>query len=151
VRPKGTLVSLFAAALLWALTTPADVAADHANTHKIAGGLSVHLGVVPAAMAAPAHPADISWRRDDQHVMVAVFEAATGSRVQDAKVEAHVAPLALAGETRPLNPRVFADALTYCNRFTMSDEGIYRIAISVSRPGTARPVQMTFVHHHEYR
>jgi hypothetical protein len=51
--------------------------------------------------------------------VAAVFDAATGERVEDAVVEARVAEPGLAGITRRLEPMLIADTVTYGNYFQL--------------------------------
>jgi hypothetical protein len=146
--------------LAWPLVG-SDVAqaADRWN-HETAYGLSVYLGVLPAAMVARAHPADhpeIEMHdgpppgRHDQHVSVAIFNVATGERVEDATVEARVAPLGLAAVARPLEPMAIADTITYGNYFAMREDGRYWIRILVTPAGAARTVPLEFSYDHRTR
>jgi hypothetical protein len=158
---RATRFQIAAAAILaWALVIPgAANAADRWN-HEIAGGLSVFLGVQPAAMISRAHPRDHpelemhdgpAPGRHEQHVMVAVFNAETGERIEDATVEARVTPLGLGPVTRALQPMAIADTVTYGNYFTMSGDGRYQIRVSITPAEATRPTIVEFSHDHRTR
>jgi hypothetical protein len=127
--------------------------------YKSAGGLGVYLGVLPAAMIQghpTGHPEEAMHGgapsgRHSYHILVAVFDAATGARIEDAVVETHVAEPGLAGVTRQLEPMLIADTVTYGNYFELSGEGPYRIDLWITRPGLATPVSVEFTYEHRTR
>jgi hypothetical protein len=134
-----------------------DAAAD--DSYKTAGGLAVYLGVLPAAMIQGhprGHPEEamhggVPSGRHAYHVVAAVFDAATGERVEDAVVEARVGEPGLAGVTRQLEPMVIADTVTYGNYFQLSGDAPYRIDLSITRPGLATPIRVEFTYEHRTR
>jgi hypothetical protein len=153
MRPRSAL--FFFGLTLAVFTPPTPAAADHVASHKIAGGLSVHLGVVQAANISRAHPqyhAEMHMHGGANrgggvhHVMVAIFDATTDKQIDDAKVEAHVAPLGLGGVSRLLEPMVVADTVSYGNYFTMRDNAAYRIRVAISAASGAQSVRMEFFH-----
>jgi hypothetical protein len=117
-----------------------------------ADGIMVYLGVVPAEVVlghAPQHPeAQMHGGPPEQpqryHVMVALFEAASGARISNATVTARVSELALAVTEKRLELMTIAGAATYGNYFPMSNAGPYRIEVRIRRPGVAGEVQTTF-------
>lgn len=140
------------------LVLGAAVAADSAS-YQTAGGLTVYLGVLPAAMIQghdKDHPEGSMHRgvpsgEHAYHVMVALFETETGERIEDAAVEAQVTPLGLARVTRRLEPMAIAGTVTYGNYFTMRGNGSYQIAFSVTTPEIAEPVVLEFTYEHRTR
>lgn len=159
MRRESTLLFMLAATLLWTLTGINPAMAADTGDRKTAGGLSVYLGVLPAAMI-QGHPKDhpeeamhggIPRGRHVFHVMAAVFDAESGDRIEDAAVEARVTPLGLAGVTRRLQPMVIADTVTYGNYFTMRGDGPYRIRFSVTRAGAVQPIVLEFSYDHRIR
>lgn len=158
MRLHGALLLMLLAALAWALPAPAT--ATDAGNHRTAGGLSVYLGVLPAALVGRGDMQELPEAEmhdgapgggHDQHVMVAIFDLATGERVEDAKVDARVTPLGLAGVKRVLEPMVIANTVTYGNYFPMRGDGPYRIAVSVTPAGAPRPVVLEFSYDHRTR
>ena len=127
-------------------------------SYKTADGLTVYLAVLPAAMirgeteehVADAH-GELSRGRHVFHVMVAVFDAEAGRRLEGASIEARVAPLGLAPVVRELEKMVVAGAVTYGNYFTMRGDGLYRITITVGEQDRAEPVVMEFSYEHRTR
>jgi hypothetical protein len=115
---------------------------------KTADGLTVYLGVLPAAMIQGPEEAmhgGVPSGRHSYHIVVAVFDATTGARVEDAVVEARVAGLGLAGVTRRLEPMLIAETVTYGNYFELSGDANYRVYLSITRPGSATPIKVEFV------
>lgn len=126
--------------------------AEHRGRTLTVNGLEVYLGVVSVAVLRqhpdryPRHEqAKLPSGRDMYHVMLALFDKISGARITDAVVEARVAPLALGGPTRPLDPILVAGALTYCNYFRISPSDTTVIQAEIRRPGVARVVRARFV------
>ena len=143
------------AILAWVLAAASASAADENRGYKEAGGLAVYLGVLPAAMVQghQAHPEEtmhggVPRGRHAFHVLAAVFNAASGERIEDAAVEARVTPLGLAGVTRVLEPMTIAGTVTYGNYFAMSETDPYRIEFSITTAGATRPVAVEFSYTH---
>jgi hypothetical protein len=148
------------AGIAWAFAGTGIAQAHDQWNHAYADGLSVFLGVQPAAMATRTHPRDHPEGemhedrpvgRYDQHVFVAVFDAETGERIEDAAAEARAAPLGLGPVTRSLEPMVIADTITYGNFFTMRSEGIHEIRVTVTRGEAARRSVIEFTYDHRTR
>jgi hypothetical protein len=88
------------------------VAAD-TDQSKTAGGVTVYLGVVPAEIV-KGLPASNSTERPmhgripkgphEYHIVAAVFDVVTGSRISDAAVTAEVSGFGLSGSKRKLDP-----------------------------------------------
>ena len=154
MRYELTWKTLLLCAMLWLAAAPA---AD-AESQKTADGLTVYLGVLPTAMiqgeaeehAAEAH-GDVPRGEHAYHVMVAIFDAESGERIEDAVVEAEVTPLGLSPMRRPLEPMRIADTTTYGNYFTMRGDGRYRISVGISRRGARAPVTLEFSYEHSTR
>jgi hypothetical protein len=134
-----------------------DAAAD--DYYKSAGGFAVYLGVLPAAMIQghpTGHPEQAMHGgapsgRHSYHIVVAVFDAASGAHIEDAVVEARVTEPGLAGITRQLEPMLIADTVTYGNYFELSGDALYRIDLSITRSGLATPVRVEFTYEHRTR
>lgn len=150
VSVASVLLCMFAAA-------PVAIAQGGAGAKTVAG-LTVYLGVVPAAMiqgdarehAAEAH-GDVPRGAHAYHVMAAVFDAETGERIENAGIEARVTPLGLAPVTRRLEPMAIAGTVTYGNYFTMRGDGPYQIDFVVTAPGRAQPAVVEFTYEHRTR
>jgi hypothetical protein len=147
-----TLALLLAAAVL-AFAGPA---ASHVEGYRKADGLVVHLGVMPAQLVRGSPPRHAEERMHGavprgagvRHVMVAVFDEATGERLEDLRIEAEVASLGRPGPRRALEAIAFADAVTYCNYFTLGVRGQHRIRLWIQRPERPEPIMVEFRYDH---
>lgn len=142
------------AGVLAGLGASASALADDA--YRTAGGLAVYLGVQPAQMVRghpPTHPerrmhGGPPAGRHDYHLVVAVFDAASGARIEDAEVTAVVSGLGHVGRTRiRLEPMRLADTVTYGGFVTLPGTDRYAIAVEVLRKDQEMPVRLNF----EYR
>lgn len=129
-------------------------AGEDSGGYRNVDGYAIYLGVVPAAIARghpPDHPerkmhGGAPWGRGQHHVMVAVFEAASGARVDDAVVTAKVGEPGLTPVQRPLEPMLIAGAWSYGNYFALSPPGPYRIELHIARSDASRPIVTTFTY-----
>jgi hypothetical protein len=137
------------------LAPPAALGQDY----RTADGLTVYLGVLPAAMVAgrhEAHPGEEAMHdgvprgRHAFHIVAAVFDAESGEQIHDARVEARVPPFGLAGIRRPLEPMKIGETVTYGNYFTLRG-GPYRIELSIDRPDALPVVTVDFTYEHRTR
>lgn len=130
-------------------------AADVAK-HKVVNGVDIYLGVLPSEMiidhphshTEPGMHGGVPAGEHRFHVMVALFDAATGKRISGADVKATVSELALSGTEKKLEPMFIANSITYGNYFIMSGTGIYRIQVQVRRPGVAQAIEAEFEYQH---
>ena len=151
--PKRLRIVWLGLLFVLVLIASAAQAVDTGQT-KSADGLTVYLGVIPAEIVRghpPGHPERLAHGgppsgRHSYHVVVAIFDAATGARVTDAKVSAQVASLGLSGPTRELEPMTIADTVTYGNYFTLPGRGPYRMLIEIGR--AQKVTKMTFDYDH---
>lgn len=152
------LKTLFRAAVLsiTALAASAAFAADTA-THKVVHGVAIYLGVLPAEMIL-GHPKSHSEAemhggvpagQHQQHVVVALFDAATGKRIGGAKVSARVHEINLAGTQKKLEPMLIAGTVSYGNYFNMpATNNPYRINVRIELPGVADVIEAQFDYQH---
>jgi hypothetical protein len=152
----GRLVGAMAVAGLAATATSPGRADD---TSRASGGLVVYLGVVPADLIRTYSTAHHERHMhggpprgaNHYHVMISIFDEATGTRVHDAQVEAEVAGLDHAGIRKPLEPMAIAGTVTYGNYFYMIGHDRYRIRVQIRRPGVPGEVETSFNHAHHLR
>jgi hypothetical protein len=125
------------AALTLAACAPAS---PHATAFvQTADGVTGYLGVAPSALTA-AHAPDHAERRmhaaaptGNAHVMIALFDASTGARIEDAAVEVTLRGERHGGGNRLwLEPMRIEGALTY-GAFTNFTRDRYHLAIEVRR------------------
>ena len=110
---RRTTIALLAALCLASGQSGVAVAAE-TDQSKTAGGVTVYLGVVPAEIV-KGLPATGTTERPmhgripkgphEYHIVAAVFDAASGTRVYDAGVTAEVSGLGLSGAKEKLVER----------------------------------------------
>jgi uncharacterized protein involved in high-affinity Fe2+ transport len=140
-----------------AVAVSAPSLAQDVSPYKVAGGLAVYLGVMPAELIAGHARGHVEAEMHGgasagphvHHVMVAIFDDASGERITDAVVTARVAGVGLAGRMETLEPMSIADALTYGAYFKLPGRDRYRIRIEIARPGATRPVNVEFDYDHQ--
>jgi hypothetical protein len=147
IRFKG----IMAAALLGLLAAHSNAAsADPPSGQKSLNGVTIHLGVKPVAelrrhpeLLPQGHP--LPSGEHMHHVLVAVFDKATGERITDAEVDARVSPLGLAGPKRSMHPEALAGQVTFCNFFRMSPGETYVIRVEVRQLGAPSVATVKFM------
>jgi hypothetical protein len=152
---KGLAARALAACLALVVWAGIVVAAEP-ELSKTSGGLTVYLGVIPAEIVKglPLHAAEkpmhgrIPRGPHEFHVVAALFDAASGTRVSDAVVTAQVSGLGLAGSKKKLEPMRIEGTTTYGAFFTLPGRDLYTVKLSVERPGAARPVTFEFKYDH---
>ena len=143
--------SLCIAASSLALAAPAG--AGVVDGVKTIDGLTVYLGVVPAAVTR-AHPPQHTERTmhggmarpgiHDVHLVVAVFNKTTGERLRNVTVTARIHGTNRNRWTVPLSPMTVNGALTYGGYTNLGAEEDVMISIDIKRPGrTPRTTTVT--------
>ncbi len=125
--------------------------------YRSAGGLNVYLGIVPAAVVR-GHPTvhaestmhgGAGTARHQQHIVVAVFDAQSGARVENAQVSARIGGLGHVGEQSVrLDPMKIANTITYGGFVTIPGNDRYDVVVDITIPGRSRPVSVTFTSDH---
>lgn len=145
------------------------------RSHQTRDGLTVYIGVIPAAIVKEQHPAGhpeatmhggIPTANNEYHLVAAIFDAVSGERITDAKVTAIVLGLGNAilygqGHMIPwvsrqlpadvqsaLEPMAIAQTITYGGYFVLPKPARYTFQLTITRPDRTRPTVMTFVHDH---
>ena len=125
--------------------------AQQVNEYRqTANGLTVYIGVVPAAIikghqklhgGAPKGP-------HEYHVVAAIFDSASGARVSDANVTAKISGLGLSGYETTLEPMKIADTVTYGAFTYLPGTDLYTIRLTVRRSESAQPAVLNFRYDH---
>lgn len=150
-----TWVVLGAAFACMLVIAPGGAAAAD-GLQKTIGGYSIHVGVVSAGIMAfrddhgelrmhGGVPAGL----DQHHVLVSLFDAASGARVADAEITARVY-----GPREPEEKRLqhvpLGGEIAYGNFFRMRQGERYRIELMVRRAGSAEVVTAGFDYRHRF-
>jgi len=140
-----------------AIFNPVATAMDVPENFQVVDGIAVYLGVMPAQVIEGDHkghtePMMHKWaklkKEHRDHVVVALFDNATGKRIENAKVKAGVMELGLGSKVKKLDPMKIAGTITYGNYFDMPDKNIYHIVILIRRPGIKGVIEAKFTHKH---
>ena len=127
-------------------------AAD-SNLHKVVHGVSIYLGVIPAELVLGhprSHPeaqmhGGVPAGQHRYHVVVALFDDATGKRITGARVKANVSEIGLSGAQKKLEPMLIAGTVSYGNYFAMpSTDNPYRIQVRIELPGVTDAIEAQF-------
>lgn len=157
-RPEsvGRRALLIAFAAIALATVPRRGMAAHPGTSQEVDGLAIYLAIIPAAFVLD-HPPEHTGRdlhgnaSDDRyahHLIVALFDSATGKRITNAVVTAIVT-----GGLHPsqgpiqLGPMTIGGAQAYGGFASLPPRDRYRIEIEVVRPA-ATAVRAIFAHQH---
>ncbi|WP_162631658.1 hypothetical protein [Burkholderia sp. JP2-270] len=158
MRKLAMLIVL--AQMLFGATTSV-AAADSSSRSVTTHGLTVHFGIVPAEKA-PRVPEEGSAPGDTKaaqnlasyHLVVALFDARTGARIDNAMVIARMT--APASKARPkiqvkrLPVLKVNGMATYGNYFDMPWAGRYHIDLSVKRRDSADTVHVRLNYEHMF-
>ena len=139
--------------LISVLALAASIAVPaHAENSKTINGHTVYLGIVPAEIVKghePGHPeremhGGAPTRRGQYHVMIVIFETATGKRVTDARLVARVSEPGVASTQKKLEPMEISGAMSFGNYFAMGGAGPYSIKLAIELPATKRKLDTEF-------
>jgi cytochrome c5 len=125
-----------------------------APRYKIAGGMEVDLGIVPAdtlrlfpeGAAEKTMHGGVPDGAGHYHLNVSLRDAATRAPIGDAKVRVRVAQVGMSGVTKALEPIVINNVPSYGNYFRLHWNSAYRISVDIRRPGAKSPVEAKFEH-----
>lgn len=157
-RPEsvGRRALLIAFAAIGLATVAHRGMAAHPGTSQEVDGLTIYLAIIPAAFVLD-HPSEHTGRylhgnasgdRYAHHLIVVLFDSATGNRITNAVVTAIVT-----GGLHPsqgpiqLGPMTIGGAQAYGGFASLPPRDRYRIEIEVVRPA-ATAVRATFAHQH---
>jgi len=153
---QSRLAILATAAIFFGLTSTLS-AVRAADGYETADGLAVYLGIVPAAVVR-GHPANhvegsmhggtsAGWH--EQHVVVAVFDAESGVRIDDASVVMTVSGLGHIGTKQvALEPMTIAGTVTYGGFVDFAGSDRYDIVVDINVPGRQRQARVNFTNDH---
>ena len=122
---------------------------------KTANGISVYLGVVPAAIVRghpQSHPeakmhGGPSQSSVERHVVIALFDGKTFERIIDANITATVEGLGHVGRTtKKLERMDIADAPTFGGYFPFAGVGKFTIRLEIRTPRRASPTIVEFAY-----
>lgn len=122
------------------------------NTRQTVDGVEVYLGIVPAEMVR-GHPREHpestmhgGVATGQSHLMVALFDAKTGMRITDARVNVRLSVRGghLQEVVKQLEPMLIAGSQTYGQYFPMLASEPYQIEVTITLSGRDKPVVANF-------
>lgn len=138
-------------ALLLALA-PLTASASENTQYQIVDGVSIYVGVLPAEMLL-GHPKEHHEREmhggvpagtNRYHIVVALFDAASGKRITYAQVKIGGASIGMAAARNKAEPMLVNSQVTYGNYVTLPGQGPYKIQIEIRRTGTSKVIEVEF-------
>lgn len=146
------------AGLILGLALAGPLQAQDAGSYQIAGSVAAYLGVMPAEIVG-GHPADHPETRmhggppenaHSEHIVIALFDDPSGTRIEDATVDATISGLGdIAITPMTLDPMLIAGVITYGAYVTLPQKDTYTINLKISRPDSATVTNMRFTYTHE--
>jgi hypothetical protein len=124
------------------------------GSYQNKSGIEAYLGVVPATIT-KGHDATardgsmhggVPEESFDYHIVVALFDAATGERITGASVTAQVSNSGQSGPKKTLEPMWIANTISYGGYFVLNVPGSYTIAVTVRRTSDEQPVTLSFTY-----
>lgn len=120
--------------------------------YKTAAGMSVYVGVLPAEMLL-GHPKGHHEREmhggvpegaSRHHVVVALFETASGRRIANAKVKVGVSSIGMATSWARTEPMLINNTITYGAYVTLPGPGPHKIRVEIKRPDAGKAAEVEF-------
>jgi hypothetical protein len=115
--------------------------------------LTFHYGVVPSELVLAHSDQHLERsmhaagaRKGTSHVVLALFDAADGRRIESAEVHATVAVLGGSSQTKRLEPMLIAGQPSFGGYFTMGSPAIYRLRFEAKLAGGNVPAVAEFEH-----
>lgn len=142
----GTLLAAIFAA------TTGTVWASDTGQHQVVQGVEIYFGMLPSEIF-HGHPKEhpegtmhggVPAAANSYHLLVALFDRATGKRIGDAEITAWISEGDKPGPRNKLEPMLMAGAASYGNFFSMPSSGPYRIHVEIRRPGIPGVIEAEF-------
>lgn len=140
-----------------ALPEPAVAQGAPDDTSLTVDGILAYLGVMPAAIVRGhprSHPegamhGGVPDGRHQYHVILALFDATSGKRIETAKVALTLMGLGHIGGTRlDLEPMTIANTVTWGTFVELPGKDLYELTFEVRIEGRSDPVVFPFRYNH---
>lgn len=145
------------AGLILGFVLAGPIHAQDVRNYQIAGSVAAYLGVMPAEIISghpPNHPETRMHGGPPQvahseHIVVALFDDPSGTRIEDARVEATISGTGhIAITPLTLDPMLIAGVITYGGYITFPGADSYAIDLQISRPDSATVTKIRFAYAH---
>ena len=132
--------------------TAGTVGASDTGQRQVVQGVEIYFGMLPSEIF-HGHPKEhpegtmhggVPATANSYHLLVALFDRATGKRIGDAEITAWVSESDKQGAHRKLEPMLMAGVASYGNFFDMPSPGPYRIHVQIRRPGISGVIEAEF-------
>lgn len=124
--------------------------AQTAGYRQVVNGVAIYFGILPAQLVRghpPGHPESGMHGgvpAGENHLMIALFDDQTGTRITHAEVNATITGPDNFKVEKKLESMVIAGSTTFGNYFYMLGPGPYRIAVRVRLPDKGRDIDAAF-------
>ncbi len=154
---RAATLSLLSGAALAALPGPLRAQGGAEDNTLTADGILAYLGVLPAAIVRGhprSHPEGAMHGgspdgRHQYHVILALFDAASGDRIETAQVALTIMGLGHTGGTRlDLEPMTIADTVTWGTFVELPGRDLYEMTFEVRTEGRKDAVVFPFRYAH---
>ena len=131
--------------------------AQSSSDYAVVDGVAVYYAVLPAEMLrsypqgsgeAKMH-GGVPGGKHVHHLQIALLDAKTSARIEDARVSARVTEIGLGGTEKLLEPFQIGDALTYGGYFEFQKRDLYEIRVRAVLPEGGRVIEKTFEYRHQ--
>ena len=154
---RSAIVYMFnPVAVAVATPTGSTVSAATGQDFAVVDATTVYFGVVSADVIR-AHPKEYPKsvygvapiEPAQYYVTVALFDTASGQRIDDAAVKARVSTATGSGPEKTLEPITIANSQSYGNYFTMGGAGPYKVTVHVRRTRASNVTEAQFEYAHQ--
>ena len=139
------------AATTWLLLLATMLSPALAQSRLERSGITLYWGFVPAAVVAEKHAlAELHGGPPKgggqvHHLVVALYDSASGRRIEDAVVRAQISETGIVDEpAKYLVPMKVNDQATYGQVFGVAKDGPYRLRLWVRPPSRTEEIEFTF-------
>jgi hypothetical protein len=156
-RPVKTFCKAALMLITVAIFAPVAIASHVPERFQVVNGVAIYLGVIPGEVLQKQHPKDhgehkahggIPGKGHSDHVLVALFDEATGKRIENAQVMGSIVELGLGVQQKKLEVEEIEGTITYGNYFDLPDKSMYHIKLEIRYPERKGVIKAQFTHLH---
>tara|TARA_R110002124_G_scaffold109727_2_gene263188 strand:- start:9920 stop:10408 length:489 start_codon:yes stop_codon:yes gene_type:complete len=156
-RPFGSARGLREVLAAFLLVFSGTAYGQTSSDYAVVDGVMIYYAILPAEMLRTYPPGSEDARmhggvpdgKHIHHLQIALFDAGTNMRIDDARVTAMVAEIGLGGTEKTLEPFQVSDALTYGGYVEFQKRELYEIRVRVVLPERGRVIEKTFEYRHQ--
>jgi hypothetical protein len=143
-------VTLLMVGGMWLSLATTGAMSTNNGYYQDVDGVAIYFGIVPAEMVRghprghPESQMHSGAQVGENHVMIALYNSASGKRITDAEVTAKVSGVDGRKLEKRLKSMLIAGRKSYGNYFYMPGAGPYRFELSIRLPGGSRIIRAIF-------